>query len=52
MGENGERLLNGVSAVGESGERLLNSGVSAMKKEQRVVEQWCFSNGKACLFLK
>jgi hypothetical protein len=47
-----ERLLNsGVSAVGKV-KKLLNSGVSAMKKEQRVVEQWCFSNGKACLFLK
>jgi hypothetical protein len=47
-----ERLLNGgVSAV-EKVKKLLNSGVSAMKKEKRVVEQWCFSNGKACLFLK
>jgi hypothetical protein len=32
--------------------KLLNSGVSAMKKEKRVVEQLYFNNGKACLFLK
>jgi len=45
-------LLNsGVSAVGKV-KKLLNSGVSAMKKEKRVVEQWRFSNGKVCLFLK
>ena len=64
MGENGVRLLNndggkwcsrllnsGVLAVGKV-KKLLNSGVSTMKKEQRVVEQWCLSNGKDFLFLK
>jgi hypothetical protein len=46
-----ERLLNScVSVVGKV-KKLLNNGVSAMKKEQRVVEKWCFSNGKDCLFL-
>jgi hypothetical protein len=30
----------------EKCEELRNSGVSAMGKWRKVVEQWCFSNGE------